>query len=77
MVDDEQLHQLHEISGEEFLFCDRCGQPIERSAAHLIERDQSQEAEAVEDVWLCTNCQHAIETGEVEVVIGSELLEPE
>ena len=77
MVEDEQARQQHEISGEEFLFCDRCGKPLERSGARLIERTQSPEAELVEDVWLCADCLQAIEKGEAEVEIGSELEEPE
>lgn len=77
MVDHEQIRQLREISGEELLFCDRCGNPIEPAAAWLIEQDPSAEAQISEETWLCPDCRQALEKGEVEVEIEPEPGEPQ
>lgn len=71
MTDEEVIAQLREVTGEEFMICPVCGKPVEYKDAILLDRGPEL-SEPPEQIWICPECQGAIERGEIEF----EPLEP-
>ncbi len=70
MSDEEWTLQQRDVSGDTVLLCDRCGQPIDASVAHVVMPEPSELVQPGTETWLCPTCWEAFESGQ-------EDLEPE
>ena len=66
IVDNEELRQWRDVSGEEIYTCDLCGQPISHAAQMRLSGKEAM-AEPVEQLSLCASCLAAVERDDVPI----------
>lgn len=66
MTYEEFLATNREVTGETFVLCYVCGDPIGRDTAILLDRTPTL-TEPPEPIWVCPTCQRAIELGEIDL----------